>query len=104
MRKTKKGFSLPELIVAAFILSLVFTGVILSYIKCLYLNEISYNQTVSMGEVKSSMENIKNTVFKQISATYDLTPFNAANLKGKGVSYVTNVNPRWLRGTVSYFL
>ncbi len=100
--RNKKGFSLPELMVAALVMIIAFSGVILSYIRCIYLNEVSRSQTLSLLAVKSRVEMIKNTTFAQIPLVYNNITFVLPDIKGRGISYVATVNPSLLRITVSY--
>lgn len=102
-----KGFTLPELMVASFILSVTFLAILLSFIKCMELSELSRNSSSAVAEIKSKMEQIKNTAFGQIITNYNNVSFdpavsNIAVGKGKGVSYVSNVNANLLQVTVTF--
>ncbi len=84
----KEGFSLAELLIASAILIIAVTGILMSYLRCLELNEISRNSSLAVQAGKSRMEQIKATTFSQIKATYDNVVFNISNLNGKGVTYI----------------
>ena len=85
---SKEGFSLAELLIASAILIIAVTGILMSYLRCLELNEISRNSSLAVQAGKSRMEQIKATTFSQIKATYDNVVFNISNLNGKGVTYI----------------
>ena len=97
-----EGFTLVELMVAAFILSIAIIGILLGYVKCLDLNEMSRNSTIAVAATKSQMEQIKNTAFNQIFANFDDATFTSAGINGIGVTYVDNTNPTLLQITVSF--
>jgi len=88
----KSGMTLVELLIAAGILVLTLTGILVSYLACLELAEISKNASTALHEVKSKIEEIQNTAFDQIEATYDQTIFTLAGFNGIGVSYVDASN------------
>ena len=96
------GFTLAELMVGAVILLVTFVGIMLTYVKCMELNEMSRNSSTAVKGVKSRAEQIKNTDFDQILPTYNNTTFTIAGLTGMGVSYVDNSNPNLSKITVLY--
>jgi len=91
-KKRSQGFSLVELLLAAGILVLSLSGILVSYLACLELTEMSKNSSMALHEVKSKLEEIQNTTFDQIKATYDNTTFTLAGFNGMGVSYVDDSN------------
>jgi len=97
-RKNKKneGFTLAELMVSTVIMLICIVGILASYLRCLELNEMTKNASISINAAKSRMEQIKNTQFNQIAATYHQVPFTIAGLDGMGVSYVDSTNPELL--------
>ena len=97
----QQGLTLVELLIAAVILIVAFTGVLLTYIKCVELSELSKNASIALSAAKNRLENIKNTPFNQIFANYNNVSFNPVGLTGKGVSYVDNSNPDLLKVTIS---
>jgi len=92
-KKFSGGFTLVELLIAAAILVLSLSGILVSYLACLELTEMSKNSSMALHEVKSKLEEIQNTAFDQIKATYDNTTFTLAGFNGMGVSYVDDSNP-----------
>ncbi len=99
---TKKALTLPELLVAVAIFVLAFAGIVVSYIACLDLNEISKNSSIAVHAVKDRIEEIKNRPFDQIKAIYHNVSFTTAGLNGKGISYVDDSSPCLLLITVSF--
>lgn len=97
----KDAFTLAELLIAAVVMILTFGGILFSYLKCLELAEISRNSSTAVHASKSRMEQIKNTTFDQIKATYNNTTFLIAGLTGTGVSYVDDTNPNLLKITIT---
>jgi len=87
-----RSFTLVELLIAAAILVLSLSGILVSYLACLELAEMSKNSSTALHEVKSKLEEIQNTVFNQIKATYDNATFTLAGFNGMGVSYVDDSN------------
>ena len=96
------SFTLVELLIASVMFILTLAGILLSYIKCVELNEHSRNLSIAMRGLESRFEEIRNTPFSQIPATYDQVTFANANLNGIGVSEVDNTNPGLLMVTMSF--
>jgi len=84
------GFSLPELLVAFFIVVIAFLGIMLGFMKSLELVETSRNATNAMIASKSRLETIKNTPFNQLVTNYDVITFTDPLLNGIGVSYIND--------------
>ena len=97
----QQGLTLVELMIAAVIMVTAFTGVLLTYIKCVELSELSKNSSIALSAAKNQLENIKNTPFANIFVNYNQVSFNPTGLTGKGVSYVDNSNPDLLKVTIS---
>ena len=100
--KNQRGLTLPELMVAGVVMILTISGILISYLRCLELSEISKNMTFAVEAVKSKIEQIRSTPFNQIKITYDTISFTAPSLNGLGVSYVNDNNPQLLQVTVSF--
>jgi prepilin-type N-terminal cleavage/methylation domain-containing protein len=66
MMKSKKAFTLPELLLAAAILAFALSAIILGFITCFVLNEINRNLTLAASHAQYQMEEIKNTPFGSI--------------------------------------
>ena len=86
---TTAGFTLAELIVAAGIMGVVVGGILVSYIRCMELNEASRNKSMAVKAARDRMEIIKGTAYASLLATYDNVAFDVTGFTGKGVSYVT---------------
>ena len=88
--------------VAAVIIILVFLGMLLGFIKCLELHELSRNSFVALTAVKTKMEDIKNTALTDLVTTHNNVTFTSADLTGMGVSYVDNTNADLFEITVVF--
>lgn len=100
LSQNNSGFTLVELLVASGLLIIVVTGLLLSYIRALELNEISRNSSIAVQAGRTRMDTIKNTAFDQVKATYNNVTFNIGGLNGKGISYVDDTNPKLLKITI----
>jgi prepilin-type N-terminal cleavage/methylation domain-containing protein len=89
-----KGFTLTELLIAAAILIFLFAGILMAFFRCIQLGETSRNSSMALVVAKNRMEQIRNTAFDQIRATYHNATFTSAGINGIGVSYVDNTNPK----------
>ena len=67
----RKGFTLPELLLAAAILAFVLCGLLVLFINCVFLNEANRNSTVALSHAQYVMEDIKNTDFYSIKTKID---------------------------------
>ena len=83
------------------LLLVTIAGVLVSYLRCIELAEISKNSSIALQAARSKMEQVNATPFDQIVTNFNNIPFNVAGLSGKGVSYVNNSNPVLLRVTIS---
>lgn len=99
---SRKGLSLVELMIAAAIFLITFVGILVSYLACLELSEMSKNSSIALHATRTRLEDIKNTTFIQIKATYNNATFAVAGFNGIGVSYVDDTNPRLLKITLSF--
>jgi len=98
----RDGFSLIELLIAVGIFLLAFVGILVSYLTCLELAQLSKNTSIAVHAVKARLETIENTAFDQTKATYNNITFTTAGLTGMGVSYVDDTNPRLLKITIPF--
>jgi Tfp pilus assembly protein PilV len=89
-----KGFTLAELLIAAAILIVLFTGILMAFFRSIQLEEISRHSSTALLVAKNRVTQIKNTPFDQILAAYHRTTFTTTGLDGIGVSYVDNTDPR----------
>lgn len=88
MRPSSKGFTLPELLLAAAILAFVLTGILLLFINCMLLNAANRNLALATAHAEYIMEDIKGTDFTGLEARINDnngTPtgwdFNAAQIQ-----------------------
>ena len=102
LKRRKKGFTLPELLIAAVVFLIAFVGILLSYLRCMELSELSQNSSLAVAAVKSEMEKVKDTAFVDILGNFDKKNFTANGINGKGVSYVDSTNSRLLKVTISF--
>ncbi len=102
VRRNQEAFTLIELMIAAVVFLLAFVGILLSYLTCIDLNEVSKNTSAAVHACKARLEAVKNTQFVQIKGTYHNTTFTTAGLTGKGVVYVDDTNPRLLNIVMSF--
>lgn len=92
----RHGMTLPELLVAVFILVLAVTGIILSYLQAMELQEVAQATSVATKAALSRIDQIRSTTYNQIKTTYNGVAFNVTGLNAKGVSYVNDDNPKLL--------
>ena len=96
----KKGFTMPELLVAVLLLISIFTGAMLIFVNCLELSDLASNSSAAILAAKNKLTEITNTPVSQIYTNYNNIAFNINGLNGKGVSYVNNADPSLLSVTV----
>jgi type II secretory pathway pseudopilin PulG len=82
------GMTLAELLVAVAILIIAIAGILTSYLRCLELNEVARNFSLSVKAATSRMEAIHSTPFAQIKTTFDKVTFAVPDVEGIGVTYV----------------
>lgn len=92
---------MPELLVAVLILVPLFVGVFYTFVKCMELSETAKNSSAAVAAGQNRLEEIENTAFNQVLATYNQTSFDTAGLNGKGLTYVNSVNANLLEVIVS---
>ncbi len=100
------GLTLVEMMIASFILVVAFVGVLLTFLKCMQLNEFNTNSNHAVVAAKNRMEQIKDTDFLLQVGTWNGTVFSAADLgeisgNSSGVSYVDNTLADLYEVTVS---
>jgi Tfp pilus assembly protein PilV len=99
--RKRAGLTLIELLISFAVLVTAVSGILLSYLRCLELNEIARNLTLSTELARARMETVKSTTFDQIKLTYDLTNFPTPGMNGRGAIYVNDANPDLLQIIVS---
>lgn len=105
MRRTvirnKQGFTLAELMIAAFILTFTLSGLLLLFTNCMLLNDASRNLSVATSHGEYVMEQISSTAFTGLetritdggtngwdlgSANLQAGPYNFATLPNETLS------------------
>ena len=97
----QRGFTLVEVLVASAVLILATTGILLSYLRCLELNEVSRNSSLAVKVAKSKMEEIKSTAFNNIRTTFHQVNYSVPGLTARMVSYVDDSTADLLEVTVT---
>lgn len=98
---TTRGFTLAELVVAAGIMGVVVGGILVSYIRCMELNEASQNKSLAVKAARDRMEIIKSTAYANLVSTYNNVPFAVTGFTGQGISYVTALDAKNTQVVVS---
>lgn len=99
---TKKGFTLPEMLLAAVITSFVLCGILLTYIACMDMVKSSKNVSIATGAAQGVIEEIRSTPFPQIVDNYNGLTFTVNGIPAsRGRVYVDDANPEFLLVTVS---
>lgn len=91
--RSHSGFSMPELLIAVFILSVIFSGTMMVFIKTSELNEISANMSAATVVAANRVHQVESAAFSNIVADYDNVAFTTTGLNGRGVTYVDDTNP-----------
>jgi len=98
----KKGFALPEMLLAALIASFALCGILLTYIACMDSIKISKNASIATSAALGLVEEIRSTPFPQIIPNYDQLNFTVNGIANSmGIVYIDDTNPEFLVVTVS---
>lgn len=84
------GFTLAELLLAAAILAFALVSLLALFINCIFLNDTNRNLSIAIGHAQYAMEEIKNTAFGSIIASYNGTCWNSATIESRGLIALTN--------------
>lgn len=97
----RKGFTLPELLLAAAILAFVLCGLLVLFINCVFLNEANRNSTVALSHAQYVMEDIKNTNFYSIKTKIDNGDWDwaTAGITARGLNPLPNESIDTSRGS-----
>jgi len=100
--RSKKGFALPEILLAVLIAAFALCGILLTYIACMDMVKVSKNVSIATSAAQGLIEEIRNTPFPQIVTNYDHLGFIVNGLPAnRGIVYVDDTNPELLLVTVS---
>jgi len=100
--RSKKGLTLPEMLLAAVIASFALCGILLTYVTCMDTVKTSKNVSIATGAAQGLIEEIRSTPFPQIIANYDRLTFNVNGIpSSRGIIYVDDTDPELLLITVS---
>jgi len=100
-RLRRQAFTLVELMFASAIMIVTVTGILMSYLRCLELNEMTKNSALALKAATTRMETVKSTAFDQIKATYHNAAFGVVGLNGMGNIYVDDSVSDLLQVSVS---
>ncbi len=78
--KKNKAFTLIELMVAAAILAVMISGLLMTYVSCLFLNQANVNLTKAAGSAHFVLEELTGVSYGQIE---DYSPPSFGNLKNE---------------------
>ena len=99
-----KGFTLLELMIAAGVLIVALSGLLAIFTNLLSLNENSRKLTIAMAACQDKLEEIRNSNFSTLYATYNNASFDPAGFtvgQAKGNVSINNSNPNLLQVFVS---
>ncbi|MBF0595761.1 MAG: prepilin-type N-terminal cleavage/methylation domain-containing protein [Candidatus Omnitrophica bacterium] len=110
------GFTLPELLMSAAILSFCLSGLLATFISSTALNDSTRNLLTATTHAEFVMESIKNVAFVNIpsnqgGAAWNAWSFNTAGVTGMGLTALNNetisttltaINPIDVTVTVSW--
>jgi len=117
--KNNRGFTLAELMLAAFIIAFVLSGLLLLFTNCMLLNNASRNLSVATSHAEYVMEAVRATSFTGLETTinnggssgWDLTtavlaqaPYNFSTLPDESIatSVFQSGNPLGVSVTVNW--
>lgn len=87
MSLNRKGFTLPELLVTAFIMAFSLSAILTTYINTVMLNESCRNMTTAISHAEFVLENLRNTSFASIptNITSGVWNWNSAAVTAQGL-------------------
>ncbi len=107
--RSKKGFALPEVLLAAVIASFALCGILLTYIACMDTVKTSKNVSIATSAAQGLIEEIRSTPFPKIALTRAQDAQGFKNLtftvngipSSSGIVYVDDTDPELLLVTIS---
>lgn len=105
VRKNNSGFTLIELMVAAFILVVGILSTLELFNYCSYLAEMSGNTNYAINQAQSKIDEMRAASFSTLTTSYASggTPgntFTMTNPTGTGVVTIDSTNPDLLQVTI----
>lgn len=101
-QRCKKGFVLPEALMATAIAAFAICGLLLMYVVGMDSIRTSKNASVASSAALGLMEEMRNTPFPDIVANYNGLKFSVNNIPtSSGVVYVDDADPEFLLVTIS---
>ena len=82
LRKNKKAFTLVEAMVAVFILLTIGSGILVSFIYCMILDETNRNSVIAANDAQYVLEQIKSLTYGDI-AGYSAPVFTNFGVSGE---------------------
>jgi Tfp pilus assembly protein PilV len=100
--RLKKGFVLPEVMLACAIAAFAICGLLLMYVAGMDLIRVSKNSSIASSAALGLIEEIRNTPFPDIVTDYNGLKFSVNNISGSsGIVYVDDTDDEFLLVTVS---
>jgi prepilin-type N-terminal cleavage/methylation domain-containing protein len=92
LKCNRSGFTMPELLMTAGILSYALAMVLATYITSVALNQASRNLTIAVSHAEYILEDIRNTSFSTVatSVTAGTWNWNAAAVTARGLGALNN--------------
>ena len=90
--RSKSGFTLVELLLAAAILAYALSAILASFINTVALNETSRNLSTATTHAEYVLEEIRNTTFASIATNINAGNWNwnTATISGNGLTALNN--------------
>jgi len=103
-KNSRNGFTLLELMIAVGVLIVALVGILGVFAHLISLNENSSKLTLAVAACQNKLEEMRNSSFTALYATYNGTSFNPSGFssgEAKGAISINNSNPNLLQVYVS---
>jgi Tfp pilus assembly protein PilV len=98
----KKGFALPEVMLATAIAAFVICGLLFMYVAAMDLIRTSKSSSIAASAAEGLIEEIRNTPFPDIPANYNGLKFSVNGIpSSSGRVYIDETDPEFLVVTIS---
>ena len=95
--RSKKGFVLPEVLLACAIAAFAICGLLLMYVAGMDLIRVSKNSSIATSAALGLIEEIRNTPYPDIVTNYQGLKFSVNSIHGsQGVIYIDDTDPELL--------